>query len=105
MVILPHHKTEKMQIINVRQTLCRALVTLAVVSETCLALRLNITAIATRRKAPVLECWEMDTPFVVSTDAGIAGSASVGLGNVTQLTYTVLPAGFDGGLHNAPAKQ
>ncbi|KAM7201343.1 hypothetical protein V8F33_003443 [Rhypophila sp. PSN 637] len=94
-----------MQIINSNNRIYRALVTLAVITETCLALSLNVTAISAKHGASVLECWQMNTPFVVSTDAGIAGSASAVLGNVTGLTYTVLPAGFDGGLHVAPKNQ
>lgn len=84
----------------------RVLVTLTAMVETCAALHLNLTAIsANRYRQSTLECWAMDAPFVVSTDAGIAGSASVSLGNVTNLVYTVLPAGFDGGLHVAPKNQ
>lgn len=106
----PHqfHKshTAKMQILNPDHSIFRAFVTLAVIVETCAALKLNVTALsADKRRVSTIECWQMDTPFTVSTDAGIAGSASVSLGNVTNLVYTVLPAGFDGGLHVAPKNQ
>lgn len=74
-------------------------------AQSCLALQLNVTAIGARNGSSTLECWQMDAPFVISNQAGTVGSALANLGNVTGLLYSVIPAGFDGGVHNAPAKQ
>ncbi|KAF3765042.1 hypothetical protein M406DRAFT_243506, partial [Cryphonectria parasitica EP155] len=68
-------------------------------------LNLNVTAISAANNASTLECWQMTTPFSISTTSGTAGSASLDLGDVSNLTYTVLPAAYDGGLHNAPHAQ
>lgn len=72
---------------------------------TAAGLRLNVTALGAANGASTLACWQMDTPFSVATAAGIAGSATLRLGSVADLVYTVIPAGFDGGLHNAPYNQ
>jgi len=67
--------------------------------------RLNVTAIGASGGKSTLECWQLDAPFAVSDTPGTRGSAAAKLGNVSSLGLTVLPAGFDGGLHNAPANQ
>ena len=69
------------------------------------ALRLNVTAIATRDRASTLECWQVDSPFDISTDPGTAGSAVVALGNVANMSYSIIPSNYDGGVHNAPHNQ
>lgn len=74
-------------------------------AHVAVALQLNITALSAANNASTLECWAIDTPFTISTQAGTAGSAALQLGNTSTLSYSVLPGGFDGGLHNAPANQ
>ncbi|KAF3763240.1 hypothetical protein M406DRAFT_261022 [Cryphonectria parasitica EP155] len=69
------------------------------------ALNLNITAVGAQNGASTLECWTMDTPFSIASTPGIAGSASIVLGDVTNFTYVVIPSGLDGGLHHAPSNQ
>lgn len=69
------------------------------------ALNLNITALGAANNASTLECWQMDTPFAISTQQGTAGSAQLQLGNTSAISYSVLPAQFDAGVHNAPANQ
>lgn len=69
------------------------------------ALNLNITALGAANNASTLECWQMDTPFAISTQQGTAGSAQLQLGNTSTISYSVLPAQFDAGVHNAPANQ
>jgi len=65
---------------------------------------LNLTAISAANGASQLECWQL--PGVkASSDKGTIGSLSLYLGDVANLTYTVLPPRFDGGVHNAPAGQ
>lgn len=69
------------------------------------ALSLNITTIGAANNASTLECWQMDTPFESAAIPGITGSATALIGNAANISYTVLPAAFDGGLHNAPLNQ
>lgn len=69
------------------------------------SLQLNVTALGAQDGSSTLECWEMDTPFDISTQPGTSGSALATLSNVSNLTYTILPSGFEGGLHNAPYAQ
>ena len=66
---------------------------------------LHLTAISAANGASTLECWQLTAPFAVSSTPGQAGSAVLSLGNTSSASYTVLPAGFDGGLHHAPAVQ
>ena len=79
------------------------LLALAVTAVT--AERLNVTAINAYHGVSVFECWQLDTPFSVSTQAGIQGSATLQLGDVSNITYTIVSAGLDGGWHNAPYPQ
>lgn len=81
------------------------LLALACLHGAALALTLNITAVGAQNGASTLECWAMEAPFALATTPGIAGSASVSLGNVTNFTYVVTPSGLDGGLHHAPSNQ
>lgn len=66
---------------------------------------LNLTAISAANGDSTLECWQLSDPFIVSNDAGTIGSAIKQLGNVANVTYTILPAKFNGGAHRAPAVQ
>ena len=52
-----------------------------------------------------LECWQLNASVTTSTGAGTAGATTFQLGNLTNATYTVLPANFYGGIHNAPYPQ
>ena len=42
---------------------------------------------------------------MASNQAGTAGALNLELGMVDNVTYTVVPGRFDGGVHNAPATQ
>lgn len=66
---------------------------------------LNITAIGAANGRSTIECWQITRPFDISTDPGTAGTAAQQLGDLTNLTFTILPPQFDGGLHNAPFVQ
>lgn len=68
-------------------------------------LRLNVTAIGAQDGASTLECWQVDSPFDISTDPGTAGSAVASLGSVANMSYTIIPSNYDGGVHNAPHNQ
>ena len=69
------------------------------------ALSLNISAVGAANNVSVLQCWQMDNPFESSGTPGIGGSATAKIGDTANITFTVVPAGFDGGLHNAPFNQ
>lgn len=69
------------------------------------ALSLNISVTAAANNASTIECWQMDTPFASSATPGVSGSATALIGNAANITFTVVPAGFDGGLHRAPFNQ
>lgn len=67
---------------------------------------LNVTVLGARHNRSTLECWALQPGFETSDVAGISGSSIVGLGVVDgNVSFTNLPAGFDGGRHNAPALQ
>jgi hypothetical protein len=67
---------------------------------------LNVTVLGAQHNHSTVECWALDSGFKISSEAGTAGSKSLDLGELGGAsTYTILPAGFDGGRHNAPALQ
>lgn len=69
------------------------------------ALRLNITVTGAANNASTIECWQLDNPFQSSATPGIRGSATSVLGEVANISLTVVPPAFDGGLHTAPFNQ
>ncbi|KAJ5545024.1 hypothetical protein N7535_006588 [Penicillium sp. DV-2018c] len=67
---------------------------------------LNVTVLGARDNRSTLECWALSSGFETSSTPGTAGAAALDLGGVGRnASYTALPAGFDGGLHNAPVLQ
>ncbi|KAI9712067.1 MAG: hypothetical protein M1820_001776 [Bogoriella megaspora] len=67
---------------------------------------LNITTIAANaRRESTLECWQLDAPFVASATAGTSGAIFAQLGLTGASSYGIIPAEFNGGLHNAPVVQ
>ncbi|KAI2632618.1 hypothetical protein GGS26DRAFT_591058 [Hypomontagnella submonticulosa] len=85
----------------------RVLSRLALILSVPLAasLKLNVTAIGARDGLSTLECWQTDKPFNTSSQPGTAGTAIATLSNVSNLSYTIIPSDFDGGVHNAPYAQ
>lgn len=53
----------------------------------------------------MLECWQLDAPLLASAAAGTAGAVFAQLGETGATSWGLIPAGFNGGLHNAPAVQ
>lgn len=51
------------------------------------------------------QCWQMTNPFITSATSGLSGAAVLTFPNVTSLTYTYVPPGFDGGVHTAAVPQ
>ena len=67
---------------------------------------LNLTTIATNsEKESTIECWQLDAQFVASSAAGTSGAVFAQLGLTGATSYGIIPAEFDGGLHNAPVVQ
>ncbi|KAL8774438.1 MAG: hypothetical protein Q9194_004027 [Teloschistes cf. exilis] len=66
---------------------------------------LNLTAIATKNNVSVLECWQLANPLVASSTPGVTGAEVLQLGQGGNVSLTVIPPRFDGGLHNAPVVQ
>lgn len=67
---------------------------------------LDITAIYTNpQNNSAFQCWRFLNPFNVSSTAGTNGAAVLALGDITDASITVIPAGFDGGVHRAPVPQ
>lgn len=78
---------------------------LAALPAATIALNLNVTTIGARDGHSTLECWQLDNPFSQSTTPGIAGTANAFLSDAANVSFTVIPSNFDGGLHNAPHNQ
>ncbi|KAI0058787.1 hypothetical protein BV25DRAFT_1871883 [Artomyces pyxidatus] len=66
---------------------------------------LNLTTIATHNGASVFECWALTPGFVTSSQPGTVGASSLQLGNLANASYSILPANFSAGRHNAPNVQ
>ena len=65
----------------------------------------NVTTTAAENGNSVVECWQFEDPFTTSTQPGVQGTSSTRLGNLLSGTYSIVPAGTNGGPHNAPAPQ
>lgn len=67
---------------------------------------LNITTIAANaQKESIIECWQLTAPFIASAAAGTLGAIFAQLGESGATSYGLIPAEFDGGMHNAPVVQ
>jgi len=66
---------------------------------------LNLTAISAARNASTLECWQLFPQISISSQAGTSGAQIQQLGNLSTASFSILPAQFNGGAHNAPAVQ
>jgi hypothetical protein len=65
---------------------------------------LNVTAISARDGVSILECWQIGV-LQASSQKGVVGSSALFLGEVDNATYTMIPPGYEGTLHNAPSPQ
>ncbi|KAK3937558.1 hypothetical protein QBC46DRAFT_415963 [Diplogelasinospora grovesii] len=80
--------------------------TLAFLAASAVAqLRLNVTAIGAQNGILTLECWEVDSPFYTSSDSATVGAKVAHLGNVSTLSWSVVPPGHYVSPHNAPYNQ
>jgi len=75
-------------------------------SSLALGNTLNVTVLGAQQNHSTLECWALDSGFKTSSEAGTAGAKSLELGELGgDSQYSILPASFDGGRHNAPTLQ
>jgi hypothetical protein len=87
-------------------SISRLLAILAFLAASAVAdLRLNITAIGAEDGFSTLECWEVDSPFYTSGDSATVGASVAHLGNVSTLSWSVVPPGQNVGPHNTPYNQ
>ncbi|KAL6716060.1 cytochrome c oxidase subunit 1 [Lecanora helva] len=66
---------------------------------------LNITTSAPVNGISALECWQLESPLIASTQSGTKGSMVAQLGNLANASYSIIPKGTNGGLHTAPVPQ
>ncbi|KAI1340222.1 hypothetical protein F5Y15DRAFT_51847 [Xylariaceae sp. FL0016] len=85
--------------------LCSILALSLTVFQAVSSTKLNITAITAVDGVSRFECWQLSTPFTSSTQPGLIGSHALFLGDVANMTYTVVSSGFQSGLHAAPYNQ
>ena len=61
--------------------------------------------VTTPENTTTIQCWRLATPFITSSTPGVSGTEVATISNVGDLEYTILPARYDGGVHNAPVPQ
>ncbi|KZV63594.1 hypothetical protein PENSPDRAFT_202512 [Peniophora sp. CONT] len=66
---------------------------------------LNVTALATLDGKSVLQCWALQPAFTTSSQTGTAGAEILQLGDLANASFSILPAHFNAGQHNAPNAQ
>ncbi|KAF6225567.1 hypothetical protein HO133_009567 [Letharia lupina] len=69
------------------------------------AKHLNITVTAAAFRNSVIQCWQLSTPLITSTQSGTRGSMVAQLGDLSNATYSIIPAETNGGAHTAPYPQ
>ena len=79
---------------------------LLVLTEATLAVKyLNITATDGSFGHSIIQCWQLSAPLATSTQSGTQGSMVAQLGDLSNATYSIIPAGTNGGAHVAPYPQ
>lgn len=67
---------------------------------------LNVTVVGAQNNLSTLECWALEPGFEEADTPGVEGAEVLNLGVISgNSTFSIIPANFDGGLHNAPALQ
>ncbi|KAG7086352.1 hypothetical protein E1B28_002313 [Marasmius oreades] len=66
-----------------------------------------VNSIVGKNGVSTVECWGIQPPFVVSSQARTVGNKILQLGQLSNASYSVFPDGHptDAGLHNAPNAQ
>lgn len=66
---------------------------------------LNVTAISAQNNLSILQCWQIVPGFTTSSQAGTIGASILQLGNLANMSYSVIPPKFNASFHNAPSNQ
>jgi hypothetical protein len=66
---------------------------------------LNVTTLATLNGKSIFQCWALASGFATSSQQGTAGAQILQLGNLSNASYSILPARFNAGIHTAPTVQ
>lgn len=66
---------------------------------------LNITSLGHQDGVTTLECWQLDNPFQTTIQTGVPGTLQLQLGDITNMSYTVVPPRYFPPAHNAPIIQ
>jgi hypothetical protein len=62
-------------------------------------------ALVTVNNHTQIQCWNLTVPFTRSSTPGVSGTQALTIPHTANLTYSILPPRYDGGLHNAPVPQ
>ena len=65
----------------------------------------NIAATGGVLNHSILQCWQLSAPLIASTQLGTQGPMVAQLGDLSHATYSILPAGTNGGAGVAPYSQ
>lgn len=66
---------------------------------------LNLTTLTSSKGLSVFECWQLQPGFASSSQKGTVGAEIMQLGGLANASYSIIPANFSAGLHNAPNVQ
>ena len=66
---------------------------------------LNLTALGARDGLSTIECWQLANPFQTTNQVGVPGTSQLPLGNITDMSYTVIPPKYFPDIHPAPIIQ
>ena len=66
---------------------------------------LNLTSLGARNGASTIECWQLANPFQTTQQVGVPGTLQLQLGDVSNMSYTIVPPKFYPAPHNAPIIQ
>ncbi|KAL8653368.1 MAG: hypothetical protein Q9210_002145 [Variospora velana] len=66
---------------------------------------LTLTAISAKNGVSTIERWQLKSPFITASGAGVSGVSFAQLGGSRDANYAVIPPHYDSPAHNAPQMQ
>ena len=66
---------------------------------------LNLTSMGVSKGVSIMECWQLDNVFEETNQIGVPGLLQLQLGDLANMSYTVIPPKYFPPLHNAPNVQ
>ena len=94
-----------MQTPSLFSSLFSVLPLLLLITSTTAQTYLNVTTASAANGSSIIECWQLSVPAKSTAQQGLANVVLLPLSELGNATYSIIPAGFDGGLHNAPVIQ